>query len=107
MAVRVEFLLPGGEMVEAVSPSGRDSVMETARRAGVPGIAGDCGGFMACATCHVHVEPEWREAVGPPSSEEEREMIGLTADPRPESRLGCQIWLSDRLDGLRLRVAAH
>lgn len=100
------FELPGGEVVEAVSPSGRDSVMETAKRGSVPGIIGDCGGFMSCATCHVHVAPEWREAVGDPS-EEERDMIALTVDPRPESRLGCQIWLTAKLDGLRVRVAGH
>ena len=70
----------------------------------MPGIIGDCSGFMACATCHVHVEPEWREKVGPPS-DEEAEMIAMTADPRPESRLGCQIWLDAKLDGLRVRVA--
>lgn len=102
----MQFELPGGEAVEAVSPSGRDSVMETGRNAGVPGIIGDCGGFMSCATCHVHIAAEWRDAVGPPS-DEERDMIALTADPRPESRLGCQIWLTDRLDGLRVRVAGH
>ncbi|MET0364177.1 MAG: 2Fe-2S iron-sulfur cluster-binding protein [Sphingobium sp.] len=93
-------------MVDAVSPSGHESVMELARREGVPGIMGDCGGFMACATCHVHVAPEWLEHVGR-ASDEEREMISLTADPRLESRLGCQIWLSERLDGLRLSVAPH
>lgn len=106
MSVKVDYILPGGEVVETVSPSGRDSVMELARREAVSGIVGDCGGFMACATCHVHVEPEWLDAVGP-ASDEEREMIALTMDPRPQSRLGCQIWLHKGLDGLRVRVAAH
>jgi 2Fe-2S ferredoxin len=104
--IEVHFLLPEGAVVTASSASGRDNVMEVARRASVPGVIGDCSGFMACATCHVHVEPEWRDLVGP-ASEEEREMIAMTADPRPESRLSCQIWLSSALQGLRVRVAPH
>ncbi|MCE7798478.1 2Fe-2S iron-sulfur cluster-binding protein [Sphingobium sufflavum] len=104
--LKIAYLLPGGEVLEIVSPSDRDSVMELGRRAGVPGIVGDCGGFMACATCHVHVAPEWRDAVGS-ASEEEQAMIALTADPRPDSRLGCQIWLHPGLDGLRVAVAPH
>ena len=82
----------------------RESLMELGRRHDVPGVIGDCGGFMACATCHVHVEPEWREAVGPASGEE-RDLIEMTKDPRPESRLGCQLWVTPELDGLRVRVA--
>lgn len=100
----VEFLLPDGSTMRVESHLSHETVMEVAKRAGVPGIIGDCGGFAACATCHVHVEPEWRDAVGP-ASEEERDLIALTEEPRPESRLSCQIWLSDALDGLRVRPA--
>lgn len=82
----------------------RESLMLIARRHGVPGVIGDCGGVMACATCHVHVMPEWQDRVGPPSVDE-RELIEMTADPRPESRLGCQVFVTSALDGLRVKVA--
>ncbi|QIG80752.1 2Fe-2S iron-sulfur cluster-binding protein [Stakelama tenebrarum] len=104
MAV-VTYILPDGAEINADTGRTRENVMTLARREGVPGIPGDCGGFMACATCHVYIAPEWREAVGPPASEEEDEMLDLAGERRPESRLGCQIWLDKHLDGLRLRPA--
>ena len=82
-----------------------ERLMEIGKRANVPGIFGDCGGFMACATCHVYVEPEWCDRVGGPSSDEEREILAMTENVRPESRLGCQIWVTDELDGLRISPA--
>jgi len=62
-----------------------------------------CSGVMACSTCHVYVEPEWRQAVGPPTEEEE-DMLDLAYERRDESRLGCQIVLSPQLNGLRLSL---
>ncbi len=82
----------------------RESLMELGRRHGVPGVIGSCGGFMACATCHVHVDAAWLTAAGPAGAEE-REIIEMTADPRPESRLGCQLWITPAMDGLIVRVA--
>lgn len=83
-----------------------ETLMEIGRRHGVPGIIGDCGGFMSCATCHLHVDPDWLARTGAASGDE-RDMIEMTADPRAESRLGCQIWLTAELDGLYVRVAPH
>lgn len=100
----VEYLLADGSTIRADSGRMRENVMTLARRAGVPGNIGECGGYMACATCHVHVAPEWMAVVGPAVGEE-REIIAMTDDPRPESRLGCQIWLENDLDGLQVRVA--
>ena len=75
------------------------TVMETAIRNGVPGIVAECGGACACATCHVYVDEAWREKVGAPTPMEE-DMLDFGFDVRPNSRLSCQIKVSDDLDGL-------
>jgi 2Fe-2S ferredoxin len=79
------------------------TVMETAIRNNVPGIEAECGGACACATCHVYVEEEWRAKTGEPSPMEE-DMLDFGYDVRPNSRLSCQIKVSDELDGLVVRV---
>ncbi len=79
------------------------SVMEAAVKHLVPGIDADCGGACACATCHVFVEPEWREKTGQRSSMEE-DMLDFAFDVRDSSRLSCQIKITDALEGLRVRV---
>jgi len=86
--------------VEAESGS---TVMENAVRNGVPGIEAECGGACACATCHVYVAEEWREATGEPEPMEE-DMLDFAYDVRPGSRLSCQIRVSDELDGLVVTV---
>ena len=73
-------------------------VMEILRDAGLP-VAAECGGACACATCHVYVDEVWREKVGAPSPMEE-DMLDFGFDVRPNSRLSCQIKVSDALDGL-------
>ena len=75
------------------------TVMETAIKNDVPGIEAECGGACACATCHVYVDEAWREKVGGPSPMEE-DMLDFGYDVRPNSRLSCQIKVSDELDGL-------
>ena len=79
------------------------SVMEAAVKNLVPGIDADCGGACACATCHVFVEPDWLEKTGKRNSMEE-DMLDFAFDVRDNSRLSCQIKISDTLDGLRVRV---
>jgi ferredoxin, 2Fe-2S len=79
------------------------TVMETAIKHQVPGIDADCGGACACATCHVYVEPEWRERTGKRAAMEE-DMLDFAFDVRDNSRLSCQIKVSDQLDGLRVKV---
>ena len=96
-------LLDGGE--RTIDYAGvRESLAELARQHGIPGAAGECGGLMACATCHVYIADAWQARIGPPS-ENEADMIGLGAAPRPESRLGCQVWVTPELDGLTVQVA--
>jgi ferredoxin, 2Fe-2S len=79
------------------------SVMEGAIRNNVPGIDADCGGACACATCHVYVDEAWREAAGSPSAMEES-MLDFAEEVEPNSRLSCQIRVSDALDGLIVRL---
>ena len=79
------------------------TVMENAIKNGIPGIVAECGGACSCATCHVHVGEEWMEKVGKPSPMEE-DMLDFAFDVRPNSRLSCQIKVSDALDGLIVRV---
>ena len=79
------------------------TVMETAIRNSVPGIVAECGGACSCATCHVHVDAAWTAKVGPPSPMEE-DMLDFAFDVRPNSRLSCQIKVTDELDGLIVRT---
>ncbi|MBV8838273.1 MAG: 2Fe-2S iron-sulfur cluster binding domain-containing protein [Alphaproteobacteria bacterium] len=79
------------------------TVMETAIKNAVPGIEAECGGACACATCHVYIEDAWREKVGGPSPMEE-DMLDFGYDVRPNSRLSCQIKVTDTLDGLTVRI---
>ena len=83
------------------------TVMEAAIRNSIPGIEAECGGACACATCHVYVDAEWRDRVGPPN-EVELEMLDMVSDiARDNSRLSCQVRLSEALDGLRVTVAPN
>jgi len=78
-------------------------VMEVIRDWGL-NIKAECGGALSCATCHVYVDKDWTAVVGAPSEEEE-DMLDSVGDVRPNSRLSCQILLSDALDGLKLTLA--
>jgi 2Fe-2S ferredoxin len=79
------------------------SVMEGAVKNNIPGIDADCGGACACATCHVYVDEAWTEKTGAASSMEES-MLDFASEVQPNSRLSCQIKVSDALDGLIVRL---
>ena len=79
------------------------SVMEGAIRNSIPGIDADCGGACACATCHVYVDPAWTEKVGGPSAMEES-MLDFAEGVQPNSRLSCQIKVTEALDGLVVKT---
>ena len=79
------------------------SLMQAAVGDGIEEIEGACGGALACATCHVYVHPDWAGKIAAQDcekTEEEEDMLDLAFDVRDNSRLGCQIELSDALDGL-------
>ena len=75
------------------------SVMEGAVQNNIPGIDADCGGGMACATCHVYVKEEWLNKLDKPE-DAEQDMIDMAFEPKKNSRLSCQLIVSDKLDGL-------
>lgn len=81
------------------------SLMELARRHGVDGILGDCGGGCSCATCHVYIGDAWWGAVGAPD-DIETDLLDMVADVKQDhSRLGCQVRMRAALDGLEVTVA--
>ncbi|QNA82844.1 2Fe-2S iron-sulfur cluster binding domain-containing protein [Sphingomonas sp. So64.6b] len=82
------------------------SVMEVIRDAGIDEVLALCGGCCSCATCHVHVDPEFAAKL-PPMSEDENDLLDSSSDRNENSRLSCQIEFGDALDGLRVTVAAE
>lgn len=81
------------------------SLMRAATDHGLEGIVGDCGGAMSCATCHVFVEPAFAALLPPMQPNEDQILDYTAAGRRPESRLACQIVMSDALDGIVVHVA--
>jgi len=75
------------------------TVMEGAVQNNIPGIDADCGGSMACATCHVYVKEEWFNKL-PKKEDGEEDMIDMAYEPNKFSRLSCQLIVSDELEGL-------
>ena len=80
------------------------SVMQGAVQNAIPGIDGDCGGSCACATCHVHVAENWTDQLHPIEAEQE-DMLDQAFDVRDNSRLSCQLLMSEELDGLEVTLA--
>ena len=79
------------------------TVMEGAIQNNIPGIDADCGGSMACATCHVYVKEEWFNKL-PKKEDGEEDMLDMAFEPKTNSRLSCQIIVSDELDGLEVNI---
>ena len=75
------------------------SVMEGAVQNNIPGIDADCGGSMACATCHVYVKEEWFNKL-PKKEDGEEDMLDMAFEPKKSSRLSCQLMVTDQLEGL-------
>lgn len=98
MAV-VTYVEHNGTRHQVEVPEG-DSVMQGAVDNLIQGIVAECGGGLACATCHCYVDDAWTDKVGP-ASQMEQDMLEFSAsETRPTSRLSCQITVSDALDGL-------
>tara|TARA_A100000164_G_scaffold346431_1_gene347061 strand:+ start:148 stop:468 length:321 start_codon:yes stop_codon:yes gene_type:complete len=79
------------------------SVMEGAVQNDIPGIDADCGGSMACATCHVYVKEEWFDKLEKKEDGEE-DMLDMAHEPNKFSRLSCQLIVTDKLDGLEVTI---
>ncbi len=99
---KITFIQPDGSRQEVAAAPGL-TVMEAAKKALVSGIEAECGGACACATCHVYIDANWRERVGKPAAMEE-DMLDFAFDVRDESRLSCQIKVTEALDGLVVSV---
>ena len=82
------------------------TVMEGAIQNDIPGIDADCGGSMACATCHVYVEETWFDKL-PKAEDAETDMIDMSYEPKKNSRLSCQLIVSDELEGLIVTTPAQ
>ena len=79
------------------------TVMEGAIQNDIPGIDADCGGGMSCATCHVYVKENWFDKM-PKKEDGEDDMLDMAFEPNKFSRLGCQITVTDDLDGLVVKM---
>lgn len=98
----VVFVNHRGERTEVAASPG-SSIMQAAVDNGVEGIVAECGGCCSCATCHCYVDEAWLPQL-PPASALERSMLECVPEPRPNSRLSCQIFLYSRLDGILIRL---
>jgi 2Fe-2S ferredoxin len=102
---RIVFVHPDGARQEIDADTG-DSVLDIAHANGIDRLEGACEGCMACSTCHVIVDEAWFPRL-PKSSEEEDDILDLAFGLTKTSRLGCQIRLTDDLDGLVVRIPSE
>ena len=79
------------------------TVMEGAVQNDIPGIDADCGGGMSCATCHVYVKEDWLDKL-PNKEDGEEDMLDMAYEPKQNSRLSCQLIVSDELNGLEVTI---
>ena len=96
------ILADGREITADVKPG--LNLMEAAVAANVPGVIGECGGSLSCATCHVVVADAWAPLTGQPSNFEDAMLDATEADRTDHSRLSCQITMASTLDGITLHV---
>jgi 2Fe-2S ferredoxin len=98
------FIEPDGRRREVAAEIG-ESAMEAAKRNAIDNILAECGGSCICATCHVYIAAESAHLLAPPEAMELETLEFTAEDVRPESRLSCQIKVTEAHDGLVLRVA--
>jgi ferredoxin, 2Fe-2S len=104
--IKLTFVQPGGKEQTFEISDLKQTLKDVARAHAVPGIAADCGGACACATCHVHVDPAWIDRVGRATGVE-ADMLELQSELSDTSRLSCQIDLRPELNGLRVSVLSE
>ena len=95
---KINYIDHSGNKIEINVENGL-TVMEGAVQNNVPGIDADCGGSMACATCHVYVKEEWFNKL-PKKENGEEDMLDMAFEPKKNSRLSCQILVSKEIDGI-------
>jgi len=99
---KITYILNDKES-ETIDVANGLTVMEGAVQNNIPGIDADCGGGMACATCHVYVKDEWFDKL-PNKEEGEEDMLDMAFEPKQNSRLSCQLVVTDELDGLTVSM---
>lgn len=102
----ITFVLKDGSEQQVDAPIGL-SIMEIALKNGIDTIDGACGGSLACATCHAYIHPDFWDKCLPEDgemSEDEEDMLDLAFDLKKQSRLSCQIIMSEDLDGLTVAI---
>ena len=99
---KIAYIQANGDQRVIEIPAGL-SVMEGAINNNVRGIIAECHGALSCATCHVYVDPAWVDRVGE-KNETEAAMLDAVCDPLPNSRLSCQIKVTEALEGLVVRI---
>ena len=102
---KITFIEHDGAVHDVEAENG-STVMETAMKGGVTSIVAECGGSCTCSTCHVYVDEAWAERLPKPTAEEE-DQLDFAFDLKPNSRLSCQITVTDELDGLVLRTPSY
>lgn len=100
---KVTWKLANGREITADVKTG-NNLMNAAVTNNVPGVIGECGGCLSCATCHVYVDDAWIELVGKPHGSEDAMLEITEAEKTALSRLSCQFIMTDALDGLVLHV---
>jgi 2Fe-2S ferredoxin len=100
---KIKFIQNDNQVIEVDAPIGL-SVLEIAHRNNID-LEGACEGSLACSTCHVIVDNEWYDLLSP-ATEDEEDMLDLAFGLTHTSRLGCQIIMTDELDGLTVRLPA-
>ena len=101
---KITFNCRSGKSVTVHPTDG--TLMRAAIQNGVEGIDADCGGVCNCATCHVHIHPEWVDRVGP-ATDAEKGLLEFEDKANERSRLACQVRISDALDGLVVDVVGR
>ena len=100
--VKVNFVRDSGETLSVDMPVGY-TIMEAAKELDLPEIPADCGGNCACATCHVYVNEEWLDKL-PKKEDGEEDMLDMAFEPKKNSRLSCQLIVTDDLNGLVVNI---
>ena len=99
---KINYIEHGGKK-HTIEVANGLTVMEGAIQNNIPGIDADCGGSMACATCHVYVKEEWFNKL-PKKEDGEEDMLDMAFEPNKFSRLSCQLTVSDELEGLTVQL---
>ena len=99
---RVTYVEPDGRRFSVEVASG-DTLMDGALDNNIPGIIGQCGGGCTCVTCHCYVDSPWFERLPPPHPDE-AELLPFAEEAAADSRLSCQIRMTDDLDGITVRL---